>query len=166
MQNRPRLPNVKHLNVHIGQIKIARKGETLRALLGSCIGVGLIRRAKKICGLAHCLLPKNPMTSFSIDGRHVSQAIPSLLALMKVRPENYHEIEAVVAGGGNMTNPGRPVEDLVGSQNTQVALAELKKLSIQLLNIDVGGNEGRQMTINGHDYTYKIETIPRIEGVG
>lgn len=156
---------MKVINVHIGQIKIARKDETLKAILGSCIGIGLMWRRKNVCGLAHCLLPINPSPSFTIDGRHVSQAVPSMLALMKIRPENYSEIEAIVAGGGNMTNPNRSTEELVGSLNAKVAISELGKLSIKILNLDIGGNEGRQIIVNSADFSYKVEKIPRIEGV-
>ncbi len=151
------------VNVHIGEIKIAKKGETLKALLGSCVGIAFLWPQKNVCGLSHCLLPINPAPSFAIDGRYVTQAIPSLLALMKIRPENYPEIHAVVAGGGNMTSPGtNNSEDLIGAVNFSVAEAEIKKLGIKLIGKDGGGEEGRKIIIFANNFTFRIDKIPRI----
>ncbi|MBX3041147.1 MAG: chemotaxis protein CheD, partial [Bdellovibrionaceae bacterium] len=95
----------KVLDVHIGEVKVARNGETLKAILGSCVGIGLIWRRRGLCGLAHCLLPKSPVPTFVIGARFVDQAFPSLLALLKAHPEDYPELELILVGGGNMTNP-------------------------------------------------------------
>ena len=153
------------MDVHIGEIKIARKGEILKTILGSCVGIGFIWRRKGICGLAHCLLPEAPEKTFEISGRFVDQAIPSLLALMKIHPEDLHEIEAIIAGGGNMTQPNsQDPSNLVGSHNFLVAERELKKLGVRLVHVERGGEEGRKIFIYSVDCTYKIEKIPRIIG--
>lgn len=153
------------INVHIGEVKVAKNGEVLKAILGSCVGIGFIWREKKICGLAHCLLPEIPVQTFTISGRFVDQAIPSLMALMKIRPENFNQIEAVVAGGGNMTNPTEgDTSSLVGSLNFKVAERELKKLGIRIVYSESGGEEGRKIFLHTDDFSYRIEKIPRIVG--
>ena len=43
--------------VGMGEVRIGRRGEILRATLGSCIGIGVIWRQGGRCALAHCLLP-------------------------------------------------------------------------------------------------------------
>lgn len=157
---------MKTVPVHIGEIKIAKNNETLTALLGSCVGIGILWKSHKIYGLAHCLLPVSPKITFNIGGRFVNQAIPSLLALMKIKQENYAEIEAVVAGGGNMTNPNATSTcDLVGAQNYEAAITELKKLGIRITVNDVGGQIGRKITIQTHDGSVHVEKIPRIAEV-
>lgn len=151
------------LNVHIGQVKVARNGETLKALLGSCVGVGLLWRDRGIYGLAHCLLPESPAKTFEIGGRFVDQAVASLLALMRVHADDIPHVVAVVAGGGNMTNPGAAnPNDLVGSHNAAVAERELKKRGIVIADWDVGGEEGRTITINGQDGSHHVQRLPRI----
>ncbi|MBK7889573.1 MAG: chemotaxis protein CheD [Bdellovibrionales bacterium] len=88
--------NQKEINVHIGEVKIAKNGEILKAILGSCVAIGILWEKRGVCGLAHCLLAENPEKTFAIGGRFVDQAIPSLLALMKIRLENFGEIEVIL----------------------------------------------------------------------
>lgn len=157
---------MKLINVHIGEIKIAKNGEVLKTILGSCVGIGFIWKKKNLCGLAHCLLPETPIKTFEIGGRYVNQAIPALMAMMKIRDENISEIEVIVAGGGNMTSvKGDNSDGLIGSQNIKMALGELQQRGFRIQQSKTGGNEGRKMTIYAGSFTYKIESIPRILAV-
>ncbi len=152
------------LNVHIGEIKIAKNGETLKAILGSCVGIGFIWKKKRMCGLAHCLLPENPEKSFAISGRYVDQAVASLLALMKIDNEDVKDVEVIFVGGGNMTNPNAADNSkLVGGQNLLVAERELKKNGLRVVFVEHGGNEGRKVIINSSNCSYHVETIPRLK---
>lgn len=152
----------KERHVRIGQVLVAREGETLKSLLGSCVGVALIWKNKKMCGLAHCLLPESPQKSYEINGRFVSQAIPSLLALMHIKPENFSEIEAVIAGGGNMTQPEeRTNSKLIGAQNALRAQKFLRDLGIKIIFEDIGGEEGRRMSVNSTTGEFEVQKIPR-----
>jgi len=154
---------MSEIHVNIGQVKLGKGDVTLKALLGSCVGIGILWPEANRCALAHCLLPLNPVPSFAIDARFVDQAIPSLLALLKARPENFGQLKAVVAGGGNMTSPsGREVGELVGENNSRVALKLLKERGIPIVHVDVGGEEGRRISVNCRDFTFEIQPIPRI----
>jgi len=151
------------LNVHIGEVRVAKNGETLKAILGSCVGVGFLWRAQSMYGLAHCLLPEAPTRSFEINGRFVDQAIASLVAMMKIREAEREEIEAVLAGGGNMTSPTHSdTEKLVGTNNSRVAERELKRLGIRILHRDLGGDVGRKISIDGRDGSFHIDRVPRL----
>ncbi len=152
----------KELNVYIGKIRIGKNGEVLKAILGSCIGIALIWKEKKKCGLAHCLLPNPPAQTFEINGRFVSQAVPSLMALMKIQKEDISSIEAVVAGGGNMfeSQTGEPTES-VGTLNSQAALKALKEVGIRVVFKSVGGDEGKKILVDCSNFTYQVEAIPR-----
>jgi chemotaxis protein CheD len=153
----------KSLDVHIGEVKIAKHGELLKAILGSCVGIGMIWKEKKICGLAHCLLPESPSPTFTIGARFVDQAVRSLIALLKIRTENLAEVEVIIVGGGNMTNPGADdFNELVGANNYKVALREAKKHGLRVVVADGGGEEGRKIFIDSSNLTYRIEKIPRI----
>jgi len=151
----------KVLDVHIGEVKIAKNGEMLKAILGSCVGVGIIWKEKKVCGLAHCLLPESPTPIFAIGARFVEQAFRSLLALMKIRPEDLAKIDVVIVGGGNMTSPGAS-QDLVGASNFKVAIREAKNHNLRVIFSDGGGEEGRKIFIDASNCSYKVEKIPRI----
>lgn len=155
----------KVLNVHIGEVKIAKSGELLKAILGSCVGIGIIWKEKNICGLAHCLLAESPTPTFAIGGRFVDQAVRSLMALMKIRDEDTSHVSVVIVGGGNMTSPGiEDGSDLVGAVNFRMAISEAKKYKLRIIHSDGGGDEGRKIFINSSDFTFKVEKIPRIIG--
>jgi chemotaxis protein CheD len=151
------------INVHIGEIKIVKNGELLKAIFGSCVGICFIWKQKKICGLAHCLLPMNPEKEFVISGRYVDQAINSLFILMKITEENIDEIGVVITGGGNMTNPNAADNSkLIGGQNLAMAEKELKKRRMKIIHVEHGGIQGRKITVDSKKCTYQIEVIPRI----
>lgn len=153
----------KVLDVHIGEVKLARHGEELRAILGSCVGIAVIWRARKLCGLAHCLLPENPVPSFSIGAKFVNQAVPSLIALLKLSKADTRQVETVVVGGGNMTGSAdADSSDLVGAHNFRVALRELQSHQLRVVHSDGGGRLGRKISVDSHECTFHVETIPRI----
>ncbi len=157
----------KIINVCIGEVKIAKKGEILKAILGSCVGIAFIWKKNKICGLAHCLLANSPKKSYKINGRFVDQAIPSLIALMKIKLEDFDDIEIIVAGGGNMTRPNEKNRNiLVGFQNFSAVLAECKKRGLKPNQLYKGENEGRKIIIDSLSCSYSIENIPRLLQAG
>jgi chemotaxis protein CheD len=153
----------KELNAHIGEIKIAKRGETLKCILGSCVGIGILWRQQKICGLSHCFLPSSPEKILQIGGRYVDQAIPSLLTLMRIHPEHYKELEVVVVGGGNMTQPNvKTSAGLVGTANFDMAIAEFAKLGMTPKIQDRAEVEGRKLIIDSESFAVQILSIPRI----
>ena len=151
--------------MHIGEVKTARYGKRLKAILGSCVGVGLLWRASGICGLAHCLLPEAPERQYMVSGRFVDQAIPSLIALLRIREGDFKNVEAIVVGGGNMmANQFGSTHELVGSRNSEVALKLVKEKGFNLIYSEVGGECGRCITISSADFSYKVRSIPRFDG--
>jgi len=153
------------LNVHIGEVKIASNGETLRAILGSCVGIAFIWRQKGICGLSHCLLPKNPNSDFGIGGRYVDQAVESLFRLMDISIIDIRKIDAVVVGGANMTFPNQKDESkLIGTFNFHAAMTEVEKRGICIVHADGGGNLGRRITL-GKQLDFNVDEIPRLSNV-
>lgn len=155
------------IDVHIGEVKVAKNGEVLKAILGSCVGIGVIWKANKTCGLAHCLLPESPTRSYEIGARFVDQAVRSLVAMMKIQPSDSAEISVVIVGGGNMTNPSASANaTLVGAANFKNAMREIQKLSLHVLHSEGGGDVGRKVWIDAREFTYQVEEIPRIVGVG
>ena len=41
--------SLKEINVHIGEIKVAKNGAILKTILGSCVGICFIWKKKGIC---------------------------------------------------------------------------------------------------------------------
>ena len=154
------------LDVHIGEVKIAKHGETLKAILGSCVGIAFIWDAEAKCGLAHCLLPKQPKLTYKIGAKYVDQAVRSLIAMLRIPADQTKSVKAVVVGGGNMTNGDANDESkLVGACNYRNAIHEVKSRGFKLIHSDGGGSLGRKIVVNGAEMTYEVEAIPRISGL-
>jgi chemotaxis protein CheD len=107
-------------------------------------------------------LPTAPVKTFEIGGRFVDQAVASLIALMKIKPDDTSELEVILAGGGNMTQPGAKEPDkLVGSANFKVAEQELARHGLRITHRDPAGEEGRRITIDSKEFSFLVEVIPR-----
>jgi len=152
------------LPVQIGEVKIGRAGQELNAILGSCIGLGFMYRGKGVYGLAHCLLANSGgARSTKGGGRHVDQAIETLLTEMEVTDDERRDLRCFIAGGANMTKPvGTEDKRLVGSVNAKFAKTALRQAKLRVSHIDTGGESGRRVTIDCTTGEYSIDTIPRL----
>ena len=146
--------------VGMREVKIGRRGDVLRATLGSCVGIGLIWQKGGRCALAHCLLPESPAPIIRIGARYVSQAVPSLLSLLSLKPADYPDVEIILAGGARMFR-SRPSVAHVGELNTAAALRYLALHGLKVSHADVGGRRGRQMVIDCARLSYAITEIER-----
>lgn len=152
----------RELNCNIGEVKLGRGRDVLRATLGSCVGIGLIWRKKKRCALAHCLLPVAPRVGFEITAKYVTQAVPSLLHLLKVPKGSYSELEAIVVGGAAMMGHEEKLGPKgIGHMNTDTALKCLKELGIRIVHLEVGGEAGRQVTLDCETYQYSVRVFEK-----
>ncbi len=153
------------LHVTIGQVKIGRAGQSLQAILGSCVGIGFMFPQRGVYGLAHCLLSNSGGKTDEITGRHVDSAIASLASLMELTPPDRRKLRVFLAGGANMTMPAdTDPSRLVGSTNANFAKKAIKAAGFRIQHDDLGGLFGRQVNINCDDGTYTISTIPRLGG--
>lgn len=150
-------------HAQIGQVKIGRPGEYLHALLGSCIGIGVLHPDEQVYGLAHCLLSKSPEPLKKIGARHVDQAIFSLMKLMDIHEENRRRVNIFIAGGGNMTREADASPDkLVGSVNAEFAKKVLREKRLRLIHEEVGGCNARKVIIDCATGEFEIKSIPRL----
>ena len=153
------------LHVTIGQVKTGRSGQSLHAILGSCIGIGFLLQRRGIYGLAHCLLSKSKARPEELSGRHVDSAISALSTMMELTPVDRKKVRVFLAGGANMTMPeDTDPKRLVGRVNADFALRAVKEAGFRIQHDDLGGTCGRQVTIDCDEGTYSISQIPRLGG--
>jgi chemotaxis protein CheD len=147
-----------HILVKIGEVKKGHDQDVLKATLGSCVGIAFIRRDTGMAALAHCLLPSGPST-FSIGAKYVTQAIPSLISVLNLNPEDYEHVEAHLAGGANMFNVKGEQLQNVGKKNAELAVSLVKELGIKIISKHFGGTSAYQMTINCSNGTVQVNNI-------
>jgi chemotaxis protein CheD len=140
----------------------------LRATLGSCVGIGLLWRARATYGLAHCLLPapvgaaRDPGAAQAGNGaKYVIEALPKLLSMMHANDAPEGEIEAVLAGGANMMHHRMTIHEPIGELNIRMARQMLTDARLKLVHVDVGGECGRQLTIHCEQHHYAVRHFSR-----
>lgn len=149
----------------MGEMKIGADTELLEAILGSCVAIAFLWARGGCCGLAHCLLPEPPQPRLGFGARYVSQAIPSLLALMGAREADYPDIQVVVAGGASMFE-GRSAAFQVGRQNVAAVEKHLKQRGLKVSHGALGGRCGRQIMVDCAKQNFLITEIEGQHGRG
>lgn len=158
-------------HVWTGQFEIGRDATVLTALLGCCVGIGMLWRRHGVSGLAHCLLPEGDGGDGLHAARYVSAAVPALLAALGAHREHYHEVEVVLAGGARMLRlPGG--DSAIGRRNILAAHAHLAARGLLVAHEDVGGYQGRRLSIDCARLAFSIErvaeagcTVARLDGM-
>ena len=144
--------------VGMGQVKMACSSGQLQALLGSCVGIGLIWKKRRRCALAHCLLPDSPDGDAEMGARYVSQAVPSLLRMIGAGTEDYADLEVVLAGGAHMLN-ARSSRLQVGQRNADAAQRYLREYGLNVSHCKLGGKCGRRLTIDCATCAWTVQDI-------
>ena len=141
------------INVGVAQIKIAHSPAILRTILGSCVGICIYDRIKKIGGLAHILLPTDTSTGKAIE-KFADTAVPFLVQQLLKEGAKKEFLSAKIAGGASMFKFDASVSlGQIGERNIEESKKILQKLQIPVLEEDSGGNSGRVIDffiIDGH----------------
>lgn len=112
--------------------------------LGSCVGVTLYDKYKKIGGMVHIMLPEN--RKGLKPAKYADTGIPLLIEEMKNLGARKKHLKAKIAGGAKMFTVTSKDSSLnVGERNVIKVKEILKDLGISLLGEDTGANYGRTM---------------------
>jgi chemotaxis protein CheD len=131
------------LNVGVAQVRMAKEPTVLRTILGSCVGVCIYDRMKKIGGLAHILLPLDTANGANPE-KYADTAIPLLVQMLIKEGAKKEFLSAKIAGGASMFKFESNVTlGQIGDRNVEETKKMLAKLQIPLLEEDTGGNSGR-----------------------
>ena len=143
-------------SIRMGEMSVAAGGEALRTLLGSCVGLALYDRRRKIGGLAHIVLPYARETT-DRPGKFVDTAVPALIETMEQLAGVHLELTAKIAGGASMFST--TVATNIGLQNIEACEQLLCELGIPLLTKHCGGEQGRRMSLNTASGKVLIEVV-------
>ena len=88
------------INVGVAQVKISSSPSILRTILGSCVGICIYDRIKKIGGLAHILLPNDQVKGANPE-KYADTAIPLLVNQLIKDGAKKEFMSAKIAGGAS-----------------------------------------------------------------
>lgn len=137
--------------------------DTLKAILGSCVGIGIFWKKRKTYCLSHCLLADSPDKLTELNAKYVSDAIPLMLQAMENTGRQRFELEAVVVGGGTMLQDhGNANAEKIGPNNLRAAQKHLAKHNVNLAHLENAGKFASQIIIDGRTGTYETVLIPKL----
>jgi chemotaxis protein CheD len=143
-------------SIRMGEMSVATRGEVLRTLLGSCLGLALYDRDRKIGGLAHIVLPSSRGAT-DRPGKFVDTAIPKLIEDMQRLAGGELRLAAKLAGGASMF--ATTVAANIGLQNVEACRRRLGELRIPVLAAHCGGEQGRRMSLYTENGRVVIEIV-------
>ncbi len=139
------------VSIGMGDIRISKESPvTLSCVgLGSCIGLCAYDPVAKVGGMAHMVLPEhsgqNPNMS---PGKFVNSGIPKLFSELEKNGASRSRLQVKLCGGARMFSiPGvnNPMD--VGARNIAMANKVLTQEGIRSVKSDLGGNQGRTMSL-------------------
>jgi chemotaxis protein CheD len=144
------------INVGVAQFRIGTNSDVLRTILGSCIGICIYDRIKKIGGLAHILLPG--MVGGGKPEKYADSAIPLMVDRLLKQGCNREFMSAKIAGGAKMFKfDSNIVLGMIGERNTEAVRKALQIKTIPIVAEDIGGCVGRVIDFFLEDGRLKIK---------
>lgn len=150
------------VRVGIADMKIVDSpNKVLTIGLGSCIGISLYDKRKKIAGLVHIMLPDSTkFKTITNEMKYADLAVPILLSKMKDLGCDKRNIEGKIVGGASMFQfaDSKTISD-VGKRNIKAVKDVMKEEGITILASEVGGHQGRTMIVNAENGIVEIKSI-------
>lgn len=144
------------LVARMGEIVVAANGESIRTLLGSCVGVALFDAERRVGGLAHVVLPASSGGD-GPPGKFVDTAIPELVRRIVESGGRASCLCAKLAGGARMFRVNTKLS--IGDQNLRAAENMLASQKIPVVGRHCGGEQGRRMILASSTGDVRIEVV-------
>lgn len=133
------------ISVGLGQSVIGGAGDGTWVIhgLGSCIGLILCDRERRVAAMAHIVLPKSSVSTPPDPPKYADTAIPFLLHGLRKHGISEKTVIAQIAGGARMLQL-KAMGD-IGQRNAAAVRASLQDYGISIVAACVGGTAGRTL---------------------
>jgi len=132
--------------VGMGQIVFGQAPDRLASILGSCVGVSLFHPRTRHAALAHVVLPDSQGRPQTAPGKFADTAIPQMLKLLGQAGVPSNGLVVKLAGGANMFGHNGPLQ--IGAANVDAVAKALAEAGIRAVAQDVGGQQGRRISLD------------------
>lgn len=151
------------VKVGMADLKVVRDSDVLTTLgLGSCVGIALYDKVKRVAGLAHIMLPSSQQIKNNQNrAKFADTGIALLIEEMIKEGASVSRLTAKIAGGAQMFSFGNNASDLIkiGQRNSAATKEILAKYNIPILAEDTGGNYGRTIEFYASNGDLLVKTI-------
>lgn len=136
--------------INIAEMKISSVPDDVLVApnLGSCLGIAIFDKVKKIGGMIHCLLPlssADPEKAKKNPSMYVDSGFKYLLDSIMSQGSNKKDIVIVAAGGANINDDNNIFE--IGKRNHTVLKKILWKNGMVLKSEHVGDHFSRTLSL-------------------
>ena len=140
---------------------VAKEPSTIRTSgLGSCVGVVLYDESKKLAGLVHVMLPDSTLnrTTQINEAKFADTGVKAMAETLK--RQGALRLKAKIAGGAQMFQFTSDKDSMrIGPRNVEAVKTQLRKLAIQLVAEDTGGNSGRTIEFDPATSILHVRTV-------
>src|SRR5690349_5135483 len=136
--------SVSH-SIGIAGLKVVKSPDTIKTVLGSCVGVALYDPVARIGGLAHVILPSSSQGQGD-RGKFADTAVDWLVEEAIAAGCDPKRLTAKIGGGASMF--GQNVDNGIGERNVRAVKDRLAHRRIRLVAEHVGGSKGRRMKLD------------------
>ncbi|MFO0839661.1 MAG: chemotaxis protein CheD [Phycisphaerae bacterium] len=153
--------SVSH-SIGIAGLRVVTQPDTVRTVLGSCVGIALFDRAAHVGGLAHIILPSSAEGAGD-RGKFADTAVDWLLDEVVRAGGLRGRIQAKIAGGARMFGPN--TTNGLGERNVAAVKERLHHQGVSLVAEDTGGEKGRKMLLDPATGNVEVQFIgqdPRV----
>ena len=133
-------------NLQPGHLFVAERPTVITTILGSCIAVCLWDERKRIGGMNHFMLPIHAGAG-ATSPRFGTVAMEQLVTRLTDAGARLRHLRARVFGGACMFKEMQSPEHL-GAKNAALALEDLSRRGIEVVQCEVGGNRGRKLAFH------------------
>ncbi|MEG1993780.1 MAG: chemotaxis protein CheD, partial [Oscillospiraceae bacterium] len=137
---------MSNIIIGIADMKLGTTEDTLVTYaLGSCVGIMLYDKTKKVGGLVHVLLPDSTTSTKTENPyKFADTGIEKTVLELEKRGINRVNLKAKIAGGAQMFKTSNMSSNLnIGERNVAATKVALQKLRIPIIAQDVGLDYGR-----------------------
>jgi chemotaxis protein CheD len=153
------------VTVKMAEMGIATDSARLKTILGSCVGIILSDRDRRVSGLAHVMLPAKHRDD-GATGKYADTAIPALVASLTVSGSRRASLRAFLIGGAQMFPMGNVKLASIGDQNVEAARRILAESRIPIVFEDIGGKVGRTVVFDNATGEVSVKTLQAIDRQG
>jgi len=142
----------------MAEMQVISDERSLKTVLGSCVGIIVRDRDRKVSGLAHVMLPAR-RSDDEASGKYADSAIPALLADMTRRGCRVTSMQALLVGGAQMFPMGGAGIASIGDKNVDAARRVLAERKIPIVFEDTGGTAGRTVVFSNVTGEVTVRTL-------
>ena len=142
--------------IGMGDMESGGRGDVLKAVLGSCVGVVLFDRAEGVGCMAHIMLPHG--RDEGRPGKYADRFLSPLLS--RIRGRGGRLVEAFIVGGSNMFPDLQPFgKNHIGEANSLEVKRQLRQAGIPVRGEDLGGTKGRTVEFRLDEMRLRVKSL-------